>query len=491
VKDVTQQRLELLCRTLRDQNNSFATIVRFLKLPYQIREGRKADLARIVAVLPNLRYVDLPEGFYNDDLTCHPLREELHRRCPQIRKMRYGAGSEQSLEILSRYTFWPHLEVLELSGLNLGFAPIRYVLGGLSNLRALKISDLNHNDLLLKRSPDLPDFPPLAEFLMENCPNISIRGLIDYLSRKDVQSTIQTVSFTDSGLYPDHLHDILIRAPHLQNLSIIQSVDRSFPSHPQRPFLASFSLQTLHYEITAHTSPNHYENPATSHYAYLSQSLLANGLPNLRAVYVRDPEFADSLLVLRPPRAGFMGSGRPLSSNNPYAGAAGAASAASAASTSSRLSPSPPNQFLPRPGASPSASRKPNGKGLQHHLEVYTKPASTSLESREWSFNRISPHLSSSPNFSPRPLSAYGLSTGGGGGGTHLQNANWAGTFGGAALERGDVRRSVLVGNSEGGGFLAVPMPMEGNGTPQIGGSGEWPRPRSSASSRSRGEQWR
>jgi hypothetical protein len=140
-EDTTQQRLRLLCRTLRDDQNGFSRMVRYLKVPYMTRETCKADLARTIAVLPNLRYVDLPEGFFSDDPSCHALREGLQSRCPQIRKMNYNRGSERAFEFLSRGMIWQNLEVLELSKLDMDFSTIRYVLGSLAYLRALKIRD--------------------------------------------------------------------------------------------------------------------------------------------------------------------------------------------------------------------------------------------------------------------------------------------------------------------------------------------------------------
>ena len=72
-----------------------------LKLPYMTRETVKGDLARTVAALSNLRYVDLPDGFFTGDPSCLPLRQELQARCPDIRKMSYHSGLEDALELLA------------------------------------------------------------------------------------------------------------------------------------------------------------------------------------------------------------------------------------------------------------------------------------------------------------------------------------------------------------------------------------------------------
>ena len=435
---------------MRDDRNGFARIVRYLKIPYMTRETCKADLARTVAVLPNLRYVDLPDGFFSDEQSCHTLKGELQSRCIQIRKMNYKHGAERSFELLARGMVWRNLEVLELSRLEMDPSTIRYVLGSLAYLQALKIKDMSYNDTFLMRTPDLPDFPPLTELLMEMTPNISIQGLANYLSRPDVQATINTLSLSDSGVAPECLHEILSLSPNLASLSIIESVQNPFPTHPQKPLLVSRSLKTLHYEITSRGSANQYQNPTASYYAYITSSLLANGLPNLQSIYVRDPDFADSLLVFVPPRPAFAaeGGGRPLSSNNPFAGAA------------PRM---PPLQN--------------GGGGLRRQLEVYTK----GIEEMEWNFSRVepAPGIGRRGSMTPlRPVSSYGLAASGG-----QMSSSWAGTFGGG----GEVRRSVVVGNGF-GGFIAVPA--EDGPRP---GSSKGIRPGSSAGEKrgSKYDMWR
>src|SRR5450432_2145887 len=105
---------------------------------------------------------------------------------------------------------------------------------------------------------------------------------------------------------------------------MIEVVQHPFPMSPKIPPLVSRSLKTFHYEITTDFSGHKYQDPTTSYYAYLTSSLLANSLPSLTSLYVRDPNFADSLLAFAPPRPAFAseGGGRPLSSNNPFAHAA-------------------------------------------------------------------------------------------------------------------------------------------------------------------------
>ena len=53
-------------------------------------------MARIASVAPNLRYADLPQGFFSGDASSLTLRQEVEHRCPEIRKMTYTAGGEKA-----------------------------------------------------------------------------------------------------------------------------------------------------------------------------------------------------------------------------------------------------------------------------------------------------------------------------------------------------------------------------------------------------------
>jgi hypothetical protein len=449
-EDTAQQRLHLLCRTLRDDHTGLGYTVRYLKLPYMTRETCKPDLARTIAVLPNLKYVDLPEGFYSSEQSCNTLKEELQVRCPQIRKMNYHHGSEQSFELLARRTIWQNLEVLELSKLDVATSTIRYVLGSLPYLRAIKLKDMRQDDTLFTRRSDAPPFPPVNELLMEETPNISINGLAEYLSQPNVKAALRTVILTNSGIAPEFLYRILSLAPNITKVSIVEAVQNHFPTSTKVPLLISRSLKTLHYEITSKISPNRYNDPTTSYYAYLTSSLLSNGLPSLRALYVRDINFPESLLDFAPPVPAFMseGGGRSLSSNNPFAGAA----------------------------SNGRSATNGNGGRLQRQLEVYTK----GIEEMEWNFSKVEPAQEKGRRGSMtelRPVSAYGLASSGG-----QMSSSWTGSLGGS----GDVRRSVMVGNGF-GGFLAVPA--EEIGRPRS--SGGWPGGSAGEKRGSRYDIWR
>ncbi|PBP23362.1 F-box domain-containing protein [Diplocarpon rosae] len=437
-EDTAAVRLKLLGRTLHDNKGGFARNVRYLKIPYMTRETCKPDLARSVSCCPNLRYLDLPEGVFQDDPSCATLKQEVQGRCPELRKMSYVRGAERGLEMLATGHMWHNLEVLELGKLNIDPTVLRKALGSLSNLQALKITDMiSFHDQIFQHSDYLPPFPPLTEIIFENTPNLTADGLATYLIRPEIQDTLKTLSLTSTGIHPPSLQKILCLAVKLERLSITESVSHPFPAVDIQP-LSSRSLKTFHYEITSAVSANAYLNTTASHYEYLSRSLISGGLPSLNELYVRDPDFAETLLDLAPPRPGF-------------------------ATDSNKFLAPPPN---PLSGQNPNrfSSNNPfanmqQGPGLNQELQVYSK----GLDEMEWNFSRVQPPSGGRRRGSattPRPVSSYGLSD--------SMGKGWNSPSGGA-------RKSVIVGNGF-GGFLAVPS--------------DDGRPSSSAGERKRGSQY-
>jgi hypothetical protein len=375
--------------------------------------------------------------------------------------MSYISGAEMSFESLAGGLIWKKLEVLELSRLNVNYEAQRYIFAQLQRLRALKLTSMSLDNNILMPHPGLPPFPALAELLLEDCRNIDVDGLAAWLSAdQSAAAALQALSITMCSFPIDRLYRILALAPNLKKLSIIEEVATRFSGSPM-PLLASRSLKILHYEISpANTAAR--DKVAPTYYSYLTSSLLANGLPALRSLYVRDPKFAESLLDFEPPRPAFAaesGSSRPLSSNNPFA------------SVSHR-------------------DRATNGGtsgGLRRQLEVYSKGGGP--EDMEWNFSHVDP--TAQPGYrssmaSLRSLSSYGLAASGG-----QLSPSWTGGF-----SRGDVRKSTLITN-DAGGFLAIPDPSfpaaalarpasSSGGRPFLrpGSSGNIVRPGSSAGER-------
>lgn len=313
LKDPPQERLHLFSRSVRE-NRFLACQVQYLKTPYMTREICIADLARTVSVLPNLRYVDLPDGFYHDDPSSNTVRQELQARCGDIRQMKYASGAEGSFQRLLRARQWPNLEAVELLHLAVDPATIPDVFASLKALRHVKFTSLQSLDdsvfgsMHMTTSP----FPPIAVLEFRNTPNISAKGLLAYLSCPEVKETLQSLTLADTGILPSDHCQILATAPSLTTLHVVGSV---FPALPQShtPLLASGSLRILHYEIScADSSPISLSVPSDPYYSYLSSSILTGCLPALSQLYALSTSLPT--MLLRSPQPAFAVDG----SNNPY-----------------------------------------------------------------------------------------------------------------------------------------------------------------------------
>ena len=413
-------------RTVRE-NPRLAQLVESLRLPYMTREACKPELARTVSVLHSLRYVDLPEGFFNDDPSCNALKQELQMSCPEIRRMRYGSGSERSFVKLAHNRVWRSLEVLELAGIQLEPADLVMVLASFPALHELKFVDLPWlDDSVFRPNPALPALPPVQRLTFSSTPEVHAAGLAAYLSRPETREVLVELNMSKTGVLPHHLYLILSNSPYLESLSLTSEVSRSMPLDPPTPAMTSSSLKTLRYEISSDHSTRHNLHPPTgTYYTYLSSSLLSNSLPKLTDLYVLDPNFPE-ILLLTPPQ-------RPFST---------------------------PSSIVPQ------SQHSSNGfSGLTTPLSIYTK----SSNELEWNFTSISPPTQSSPGHrsATRPISLMGAES--------LSPA-WGGS----------ARRSVIAPNGL-GGFLAVPseemprrMSSESIGSSRggqhgkSGDSGEW-----------------
>ncbi|KAK3997609.1 hypothetical protein QBC44DRAFT_346854 [Cladorrhinum sp. PSN332] len=380
-EDPAQNRLKLLCRTLREDPVRRGGLVQFLKMPYMLREASQADLARTIAVTPNLHYVDLPEGLFADEPSFVTLRLEVQARCLEIRKMTYMNGSERSLQALASGRVWTKLEVLELIRIDMDPTMLRHVLANLGNLRALKISQTDSvADETLAWNDALPPFPPLEEIILTDVPNVTAEGLKGWLVLPEARQALKVLTLNRTGVKVWTLQEIVAHVPQLKILSVMDNVSTAMPvaaSSHNIPPLGSRSLETLHFEITAATSSPKYSGVTASYYSYLAGSLLAGGLPNLLAVYVRDPNFPDLLLGLPPPAPAYAEGGiaRPSSSrsNSPF--------------SSPNYSPKQTSYGFPAPASNPFLSNSPSKGGVGGH-----RPQQSSLSS-----------LGSTSPFSPNP----------------------------------------------------------------------------------------
>ncbi|KFZ17049.1 hypothetical protein V502_04781, partial [Pseudogymnoascus sp. VKM F-4520 (FW-2644)] len=417
-EDTARARVRLLCRALRDDTLGLGSLVLLLKTPYMTRETCKGDLARIVAVAPNLRYADFPDGFFTSDATCATLRQEVEQRCLDLRKMSYSHGAEKALEDVAGGYLWHNLEVLELSGLAIDPTTVRFALGSLRKLHTLNVKDMpSFSDEIFEPNHQLPPFPHLSTLHLENTPGVTIRAMQALLADPPTARALTNLSLSATAVHPSDLHLILTGAPSLRHFSIIELITTPFP-HTHIPPLQSRSLRTLHYEITAAPGAS-YTAGTAAYYSYLTTSLLAAGLPNLHKLYVRDSAFPESLIEFAPPRPQFAAESPPnpfLNNNRPLSTASsiyGSPPAAPVGSFNRTLSPKGTGSSPP-PNPNPQARPRPRGPaGLSRELEVYTK----SLDELEWNFARVEPARQPGRRGSMtalRPVSAYGLEAAGG-----------------------------------------------------------------------------
>ncbi|KAF7543714.1 hypothetical protein G7Z17_g10520 [Cylindrodendrum hubeiense] len=461
-EDPAQARLRLLRRTVRDDPTRLGKLVQFLKMPYMLRESCQVELAQTIAVLPNLHFVDLPEGMFSDDPNFATLRLEVQARCPNLRKMTYVGGSERSFAMLASGQIWPRMEVLEINNLDVDPITIRAVLGSLPNLQALKVSETpTLTDEVLSSGDGLPTLPPLKELVLKDTPRVTVRGLIEYLAWQETQQALTVLTLKDTGVHPSSIQEILTMASSLKTLAVQTKVIDQFPNTPNIRPLASRSLDTLRFEISGASSASAFSSVTTGYYTYLASSIMAGGFPRLRRLYVHDDTFPDQLQGLPPPNAAFSGGHVRSGSNSSIKSSPGFSLKKPA---SANLSPlAPPRRPVSNVPANrrfssnnPFAARNPTSPPPTHTLEVFTK----SDEFGKWNFARVDTFrpVAAAPR---RPVSSYGLAA-------DVAGSGWDG---------GDARRSVMVGNGA-GGFLAVPG-LETNQSEFDDGSDSW-RPHSS-----------
>lgn len=324
------------------------------------RETCVADLARTVSVLPNLKYVDLPDGIYSDDRSCGTLKQELEARCSDLRKMKYFRGAERSFALLSQSRPWQNLEILELSRLEIDPNTLVSMLASFPALHEVKLEELPMiDDSIFRRNNATSSFPPVAKFSLQNTPGVTAGGFELYLSRLEVREVLTHLTILDTGVLPSELHRILATAPYLRNLRINQTIQRALiPSTV--PLCASCSLETFYFEVESpSTSPHDLQSPSESYYQYLAASILAGNFPSLISLYA--------------------------------------------------LSTSLPSLLLPPPAA-PFANAKAPSSGLRQRLMLYTK----SIPEHDWYLTVISPPTSTNRRGSAtatRPISFYNGST--------------------------------------------------------------------------------
>jgi hypothetical protein len=479
-ENVAQTRLQLFRRTVREDPAGIGKLVTFLKVPYMLRESSHSELAQTLAVLPNLQYVDLPEGVFSDDPSFTTLRLEAQSRCPNIRKMTYLEGSENSFKSLAYGRVWPRLEVLEITGLQLEPIVVRHVLSSLLHLRALKITDTHSlSDEVLSASADLPPLPALEEIVFKNTPRLTVSGLTDYLSWQETQDSLKVLTLKETGVPVSAIEDVLEMAASLQTLAIQAKVTEPFQNPGAARPLTSQSLETLSYEITSVESTGPYAGLADGHYAYLAHSIHADGLPKLRRLFVYDGHFPEMLQKM-PAHNNTVSfkEGRMWSPASPNPNRSPRMNKSSPRMTPvtpgiATFSPPSPPKFTPNspPLLRPISKVPPTNRFSStnpwhppslpsptepHMLEIFCK----SEDHQSWNFARVDPFKAQRQiqSSSRKRMSSYGL-------GPDVAGQDW---------DAAGTRRSVLIGSGA-GGYLNV---SDFGGPPDKGNNSAFPNPR-------------
>ncbi|KAK2036075.1 hypothetical protein LZ31DRAFT_425210, partial [Colletotrichum somersetense] len=286
--NVPAVRLRLLHRTLCENELRLGAMVRYLKLPYSLREAAGAELAPFIYMLLNLRYADLPQDLFADKGRYGTFRSIIESRCRDVRKMAYHGGAEASLSTLAASNTWRNLEALELVEIEVDPCVLRHVLGKLGRLRAIKVSDTgSFSDSIFARVDNLPPFPCLVELVLRNTPAVAVGGLLEYLSRDDTRNKLTILALLGTGVLTESLPEVLSVAHNLQTLALEATVIKGVGGRPSRRRLASESLRKLRFELTTTDDPvGSRSRILASHHAYLAASLQANDMPNLMSVHL-------------------------------------------------------------------------------------------------------------------------------------------------------------------------------------------------------------
>jgi hypothetical protein len=215
--------------------------------------------------------------------------------------MKYNEGGEQMLESLLQ-GYWQELRVLEINKARIEPTVLRRVFGMLPWLTEVSFSDVPWlNDSVFHSAPGIPDFPALDTLKMRKIKNVSGQGLAQYLANPVCRDALTTMVLKECpGLPVPSLHIILQSATSLRTLEYTATVSSSLPMDPIPP-MTSATLKKLNYEIISSSSNQMYP-PGESYYQYLTTSLMSSSLPALRQLYVRDPNFPESLTLAPPLR---------------------------------------------------------------------------------------------------------------------------------------------------------------------------------------------
>ncbi|KAI5799256.1 hypothetical protein DFH27DRAFT_88853 [Peziza echinospora] len=288
-------RMRLLYRSIQE-NEAIAKTVEFVKAPFWVREGCKQELTLLVSLLPNLRYVDLPQAVFTADHSC-PLLSTMKSRSWNIRVMGWRSGAETSFINSVHDQPWRKLEIISLASMKIDDLQLQSVLHTLPNLHTIKLEQMTYLTDALFDTEQSIGFPLVKTLTIEECPNLTCAGLTRYLTvQRDMgHPTLESLTLTNTGFLPDQLNTLLALAPVLRVLSISAAVSRPCMPVAQIKHLTSSSLEEITYDITNSDSIKGLTLGAPSYYTYLADSLCGGMLPRLRKMHVNEARFAQKL----------------------------------------------------------------------------------------------------------------------------------------------------------------------------------------------------
>ena len=283
-------RMKLLYRTIQE-NEGIAYTILYIKAPYWVREGCKQELTLLVSLVPNVRYIDLPQAAFTADSSC-PLLATMKSRSSQLRLMRWESGAEQVFIHTGSEQPWKMLEVVSLSNMKIDDTQLQSVLVTLPHLRSVSLVEMAHlTDALFNSNAESMGFPLVKSLVVEQCCKITITGIKQYLLLQNAEPTLEELTLTSTSIIPDQINSILDIAPALRVLSITCEVSKPCPPLSQLPYLSSTSLKEIKYDIVDSSSSEGLTSGAPSYYQYLADSLCAGKLPYLKKMYANEARF--------------------------------------------------------------------------------------------------------------------------------------------------------------------------------------------------------
>ncbi|KAJ9137860.1 hypothetical protein NKR23_g8828 [Pleurostoma richardsiae] len=326
-KAVSATRLVLLRRTLRG-NPTLAAIPHSLKVPAVPVAGVSMEeyqdlVATVVMSCPNLERLTGPHPNYGHTFSrlFHALstRQRLKDMTwildasPIQRQHRVGSSSgsqagmaaaptnnvmiprdlhpHQSDSFLDHHANWNYLSSLTIHCLpGATLSPASLLPTALSRLPSLQTLYLSHLPVNSFDDSSLLYLPPLKKLSIANCAGVSSSGLSSLATHSPAQS-MQTLTLIHANLDSlPALARIFSNLPNLTTFSLVQSFAPILPDDTfiwLMPYLASGSLQKLHWDILDDTASG-VASPADN---ILARSIAANGFPSLRALRTpNDPE---------------------------------------------------------------------------------------------------------------------------------------------------------------------------------------------------------